>query len=1177
MAASGIVSGGSGPSVLEIPLYFERYAGQTPRPTQFVLRGAGYEVDLAPGGTTFVVGRGFKKGQSPPVVLTMQIVGGRKSASMEGLEVLPGKSNYLVGNDRSKWITDLPQYGKLRVRDVYPGIDVVYRPSDRKLEYDFVVGPGAKPSRIRLRFGGSKALRIDKGDLVLSAGGVEIRHKRPRLYQEFGDGERNVEGAYRLVSRDTVEFAVGAYDTTRPLVIDPEIVFSTYLIGTGGAGTGVYMAGSGVTMDNAGNVYSVGDGIGVASRDIYVVKFGPTGTMLYTTSFGSVTANDYAAGIAVTAGGSVAVIGYTSAPNYPTANPAQATFGGVLDAVVTKLTPGGNAMTFSTYLGGSEYEHPMAIAMDGNGNVYASGRTYSTNFPTSSPAQGTLRGAGDAFVTKFNSSGSIIYSTYLGGSEQSNTVEDPLGIAADASGNAYVTGHTNSNNFPVLNALQPSNAGAGSDAYVTKFNAVGGMVYSTYLGGSSGDFGTAIAVDAGGNAYITGGTGSANFPIANAIYSTITPPGPGACQALPNCTLDAFVTKINAAGSAIVFSTYLGGSAVDQATGIAVNSGGNAYISGYTYSTDFPLKDALQGYGGNGDTFVVKLNTAGTALIYSTYLGGTGSEAHSAIAVNDLGAAVGGSTLDSGFPTVNAQWPTWGGSNGFAAKINDLPLTTCTLSVNPTSANWPASGGIGSFSVNTSTGFCGWMAVSNAAWLTVGTPNGTGNGTVSYSVSINTTSQSRTGTIFVNGVPFTVTQAGTVCSYQLISAGETIAGGGGTGSVLMLAGGGSCAWTAVSNASWITITSATSGQGNATISYSASANPTTAQRTGTITVQGLTFTVTQGAGIPCTFQLALAGVNVGSAGGTGAVGLTASGTACSWAVVSNAAWITVLSAASGQGNTGVAYSVAANTGPRRIGTITIAGQTFTLTQTALLGPTKIGTYNVGQWKLDSNGNGTFDAATDRSFFLGFPGATQFTGDWNGDGKTKAGVYSNGYWFLDYDGNGVWDNGVIDKLIAWGWAGATPFVGDWNGDGKTKIGVYSNGFWFLDYNGNYLWEPAGADKQVGWGWAGVTPFVGDWNGDGKTKIGVYSGGYWYLDYDGDYLWQYPATDKIWALGWAGTTPVIGDWSGDGKSKVGAFINGFWYLDYNGSGAFDGAITDRIFAFGAAGDTPVVGRW
>lgn len=290
------------------------------------------------------------------------------------------------------------------------------------------------------------------------------------------------------------------------------------------------------------------------------------------------------------------------------------------------------------------------------------------------------------------------------------------------------------------------------------------------------------------------------------------------------------------------------------------------------------------------------------------------------------------------------------------------------------------------------------------------------------------------------------------------------------------------------------------------------------------------------------------------------------------------------------------------------------------------GPMKLGTYNGGQWKLDGNGNGMFDAGSDRNFFLGFPGATQFTGDWNGDGKSKAGVYSNGYWFLDYDGNGVWDNGVNDKLIAWGWAGATPVVGDWNGDGATKIGVYSNGFWFLDFNGNFLWEPAGGDKQVGWGWAGVTPIVGDWNGDGrtkigvytggfwfldfngnylwepnggdkqvgwgwsgvtpivgdwngdgKTKIGVYSGGYWYLDYDGNYVWGYPATDRIWTLGWAGTTPVMGDWSGDGKTKAGAFINGFWYLDYNGSGTFDGAVVDRIFTFGSSGDTPVVGRW
>jgi hypothetical protein len=291
-----------------------------------------------------------------------------------------------------------------------------------------------------------------------------------------------------------------------------------------------------------------------------------------------------------------------------------------------------------------------------------------------------------------------------------------------------------------------------------------------------------------------------------------------------------------------------------------------------------------------------------------------------------------------------------------------------------------------------------------------------------------------------------------------------------------------------------------------------------------------------------------------------------------------------------------------------------------------LQPSRIGAYTTGRWQLDINGNGAFDAGTDRDFFLGWPGTTIVTGDWNGDGKTKVGVYSNGYWFLDYDGNGVWDGGVNDKLVAWGWAGATPVVGDWNGDGKTKIGVYANGFWFLDYNGdylwdggvvdkqvgwgwagvtpivgdwngngktkigvyangywfldydgNYLWDGGVVDKQVGWGWAGVTPIVGDWNGDGRTKIGVYAGGYWYLDYDGNYLWEYPAKDKIWALGWPGTTPVMGDWNGDGKTKAGAFINGYWYLDYNGNGAWDGSGTDRIYAFGSPGDVPVVGRW
>ncbi len=377
----------------------------------------------------------------------------------------------------------------------------------------------------------------------------------------------------------------------------------------------------------------------------------------------------------------------------------------------------------------------------------------------------------------------------------------------------------------------------------------------------------------------------------------------------------------------------------------------------------------------------------------------------------------------------------------------------------------------------------------------------------------------------------------------------------------------------------------------------------------------------------CTYSITTMSQSFGPSGGSDGVNVTA-GTGCNWTASSNAAWLTITSGSSGSGNGSVGYLVAANPVVNsRMGTLTVAGQTFTVTQAGhIFGPSKIGIYRSGVWLLDANGNGISDQSGDRNFFLGWSGAVQVTGDWTGDGVTKAGVYSNGYWFLDYNGNGVWDGpgtdkqvpwgwvgatpivgdwngdgkskigvysngfwfldyngdyvwdgGVIDKQAGWGWSGATPMVGDWNGDGKTKIGVYSDGFWFLDYNGDYVWDGGVVDKQVGWGWSGVTPIVGDWNGDGRTKIGAYAGGNWYIDYDGNYLWQYPASDKIWSFGWTGTVPVIGDWNGDGKSKAGCFINGYWYLDYNGNGTFDGSGTDRIYAYGATGDSLAVGRW
>jgi hypothetical protein len=425
------------------------------------------------------------------------------------------------------------------------------------------------------------------------------------------------------------------------------------------------------------------------------------------------------------------------------------------------------------------------------------------------------------------------------------------------------------------------------------------------------------------------------------------------------------------------------------------------------------------------------------------------------------------------------------------------------------------------------------------------------------------------------------------------------------------------------NVDWIFLSAGSvDSQGFLEVPFTIAFNPSPNSRSAVITAGKQIVTLTQ-SGLPnCFFGLSNTLPTAPPQGGQVSVDVHVA-PGCGWSEFHQIPWVTGTTVTNNNGSGTVTYTVAPNSGADRSASAVIANQTIRIQQKRTVRASLIGTYNSGQWRMDTNGSGKFENTVDKSFFLGFPGATPFLGDWNGDGRTKAGVYSNGYWFLDYDGDGKWDGGVVDKLIPWGWTGVTPLIGDWNGDGRTKIGVYSNGFWFLDYNGDFQWDGGVVDKQVGWGWDGVTPVTGDWNGDGKTKIGVYINGFWFLDYDGDYRWDGGNVDKqiaygwpgatpivgdwngdgtskigvfsagnwylnyggdflwsgnniIWQLGWGGATPVLGDWNGDGKTKVGVFFNGYWYLDYYGNGSFGGH-QYWIYGFGGAGDSPVVGRW
>ena len=701
----------------KLPLSFEANQGQTDGRVKFLSRTSAYTVFLtadevvlalrgraakkpAPKGASAFRGATVSLKRYPDTnpnpaapqsmtggVLRMKLRNANPAAKITGTDELAGTSNYFIGDDPTKWRTNVPTYAKVKCEGIYSGIDLVYYGNHRQLEYDFIVAPGADPRRIAFGVRGAKRIRQDAhGDLVFKVGEDEIRGHKPVVYQEKDGARQLVAARYAVTDTNRVGFEVAKYDTSRALYIDP-LIYSTYL---GGSGTDVAYS---IAVDSAGNAY---------------------------------------------------VTGYTTSTDFPTMNPLQTANGGAgkADSFVTKINAAGSALVYSTYLGGGGDDYGHGIAVDSTGNVYVTGSTTSTDFPTMNPLQTANGGAGkaDSFVTKINAAGSaLIYSTYLGGSGD----DYGHGIALDSTGDVYVTGSTTSTDFPTMNPLQTANGGAGkADSFVTKINATGSaLIYSTYLGGSGDDYGSGIALDSAGNAYVTGYTTSTDFPVTAGAFQTV-------CAGADNCATygDAFVTKINPTGSALVYSTYLGGTYQDASGSIAVDSGGNAYVTGFTDSNDFPVTPGAfettgPGYGfvskfdptgstliystylngsapsniaidsaGNayvtgsacngfpltpgafqtvcrrGDAFVTRFNSTGSALVYSTYLGGTYRDAGYGISVDSVGNAYVTGFTDSpaSFPTKNPiQGAGAGGWDAFVTKIDVRAVTTTTLSSSP--------------------------------------------------------------------------------------------------------------------------------------------------------------------------------------------------------------------------------------------------------------------------------------------------------------------------------------------------------------------------------------------------------------------------------------------------------------------------------------------------------------
>jgi hypothetical protein len=696
-----------------LPLSFEENRGQTDPRVNFVSRGQGYALFLTGGEAVLTLknATSSSKGQKTAVsatALRMRLLGADAHVLATGRDELPGKANYFLGNNPSKWRTNIPTYAKVRYASVYPGIDLVYYGTrGGELEYDFVVRPGADPKAISLGIETQRRapLRINaQGDLVVALPNGSVQFHKPVVYQpdsveaitSFASLAPNshasqVEGHYALDAQNRVSFELGPYDHRRPLVIDPVLIYATYLGGSGGD------IGYGITVDSTLDAYIAGvtnssdfpldttpgsstlQASTKGNGDCFIAKLNSAGTkLLYSTYLGG-TQTDTATAIAQSAG-EVYITGYTNSADFPikapagvgTTNPFQVNYGGSTDAFVSHIDATGGVLVYSSFLGGSGLDAGFGIAVDSTGNAYVTGTTQSTNFPTASPLQANNAGSQDAFVSKVNLTGEqLLYSTYLGGTQ----VDVAQSIQLDSSNNAYIAGYTFSPDFPHPSAEQGT-IGGGADAFVAELNAAGSaLTFSTFLGGSGDDRAYGLALDSSKNIYVTGATGSTDFPVTSGVLQSSLK-GAG----------DAFVTKFNNTGASLVYSTYLGGTGIDQGNAIAVTQAGLAFVTGSTASSDFPTQNPIQGVLGLSnnqlcgtapcsDAFVSQFNAAGTALTYSTYLGGNGPDFGQGIALDGSGDPyITGSTSSTNFPAI------WGGSlkstltgtagNAFVAKID---------------------------------------------------------------------------------------------------------------------------------------------------------------------------------------------------------------------------------------------------------------------------------------------------------------------------------------------------------------------------------------------------------------------------------------------------------------------------------------------------------------------------
>ncbi|MEP7367406.1 MAG: SBBP repeat-containing protein [Acidobacteriota bacterium] len=603
-------------------------------------------------------------------VVEMMFPGARRAPRIEGMQPLATRVNYLRGAGQQS-VQDVPAFAAVAYRELYEGVDMIFAAEAGNLKTEFIVQPGTDHRVIRIRYRGAQSVEVEEeGGLVVHTSKGSFREHAPIAYQDLPEGRRYLGASYFMQGDETAGYLIEEYNHQVPLVIDPVLTYSTYIGGTRSD------AGNSIALDSAGSIYVAGytDSTNIptqssiqnqgGSMDAFVFKLNAAGTQIVFATFIGGAGDDRAYGVAVDAAGSAYACGVTASADFPKFNSAQiqAARGGARDGFVLKLNPAGNALVYSSYIGGSGNDAIYGCVLDSYNQLYAVGETNSTDLPTKAPFRATNAGGYDGMLLKINFNSALVFNTYFGG-------------AADDSGRAialhatqltpYVTGYTWSTNFPVLNPAQPTNAG-GQDAFVMRFNSDGNaLVFSTYLGGSGGttilpEQGLAIAVDPFGNNYVAGVTSSTNFPVASAYQST------------NKGGLDAFFTKHDNGGIR-VYSSYLGGSGTDVATSLVVDVNRQIFVAGYTSSVNFPTVLPSQAIlGGSYDAFMTQVNVNGAPLIYSSYLGGTAADQAYGVAINLLGEMfLTGTTSSSNFPTQSAYRYTQAGSlDMFVAKLS---------------------------------------------------------------------------------------------------------------------------------------------------------------------------------------------------------------------------------------------------------------------------------------------------------------------------------------------------------------------------------------------------------------------------------------------------------------------------------------------------------------------------